>query len=73
MFVLAKWLGLYLYSIPVTNACTSVVYFLTYTLPMMCLIIALYHAWPTLRGRLASGLSTRPSVPISLRTSPLHG
>jgi len=39
-----------------TNVYISVVYFLHYTLPMMCFILLHYHAWPTLRGRLASGL-----------------
>ena len=38
----------------------------------MCFIPLLYHAWSTLRGRLASGLSTRPPHPISLRASLLH-
>jgi len=41
--------------IGVTNACSSIVNTCTYTLPVMCLIISLYHMWSTLRGRLALG------------------
>ena len=55
------------YCIGVTYTCGSVVNTRTYILPIMCLIIALYHTWPTLHSRLAFGLSTRPPGPISLR------
>jgi len=30
-------------------------------MPVMCYVTALYHAWPTLHGRLASGLYTQSS------------
>jgi len=55
-----------MYCIDVTNACT-------HKLPVMRINIALYHAWLTLRGRLASELSTRPpGSTFSLPASPLH-
>jgi len=39
----------------------------------MCSFTALYYAWPTLHGRLASGLSTLPpGSTFSLQTLPIH-
>jgi len=56
-----------------------------YTMHVMCYFTALYHAWSTLHGRLASGPSLGlravsasglytqpPGYTLSLRASPLH-
>jgi len=43
-------------------------------MPEMRSFTALYHMWPTLHGRLAYGLSTRPSgSTFNLLASRLHG
>jgi len=65
-----KYCSSVMYCINVMNSCSNTC---THMLLVMCLNIALYHAWPTLRECLASGLSTRPSGLLSLRASPVHG
>jgi len=49
------------------NFCSNIVYYLyIYTAFDIILLLLYYHVWPTFRGHLASGLSTRPSSPTSL-------